>query len=83
MMISMNTEIFQCIYAARKVAMSSCSPQQDRWKQYNALSMSSRLTLVDLCPEAVLEDLFRVLQALGISEAIQMSQHTHDLREPM
>ncbi len=41
------------------------------------------LALIDLCPEAVLQDLFGVLQALVICEAIQVGQDAHDFWESM
>ena len=38
-------------------------------------------TLVDLGPEAVLEDLLGLLEALGVLEAVQVRQHAHHLGE--
>ena len=40
-------------------------------------------TLVDFGPEAVLEDLLGLLEALVVLEAVQVRQHAHHLGEPM
>lgn len=44
---------------------------------------STGLTLVDLGPEAVLEDLLGLLEPLVVLEAVQVRQHAHHLGEPM
>ena len=38
-------------------------------------------TLVDLRPEPVLERLLRLLQLLGVLEAVQMREHAHHFGE--
>ncbi len=45
------------------------------------LQLSGICTLIDLGPEAVLEDLLGLLEALVVLEAVQVRQHAHHLGE--
>ncbi len=47
------------------------------------LGFRVQVTLVDLGPEAVLEDLLGLLQPLVVLEAVQVGKHPHHLRKPV